>query len=192
MARLADLGIDFDHWCFACGRMNPSGLHLDFSVSRDRAAARFIARREHSGFDDTVHGGIVTTLIDEAMGWAIFHKGVWGVTGKLTMTFRRPVPIGEELDVTAAITKETRRAIETHGELRDHAGVLLAEGDALFLVMPEERRHELERRYAGSDEAFARIRAAVDAEEIQKTRRHNAERDTRGVAERTERENATT
>jgi uncharacterized protein (TIGR00369 family) len=175
MARLADLGIDFDHWCFACGRTNPFGLHLDFSVARDRATARFTARREHSGFDDTVHGGIVTTLIDEAMGWAIFHKGVWGVTGKLTMTFRRPVPIGEELEVTAAITKETRRAIETHGELRDREGTLLAEGEALFLVMPEARRQELERRYVGSDEAFARIRAAVEAEEAQETRqRENA------------------
>ena len=167
MARLADLGIDFEHWCFACGRSNPYGLQLDFEVGRDRASARFVPRREHSGFDDTVHGGIVTTLIDEAMGWAIFHKGVWGVTGKLTMTFRRPVPIGGELTVSAVITKETRRAIETHGEVHDAAGTLLAEGDALFLVMPEERRHELERRYAGSDEAFARIKAAVEAEEAQ-------------------------
>lgn len=175
MARLADLGVDFDHWCFACGRANPQGLHLDFEVARDRATARFVARREHSGFDDTVHGGIVTTLIDEAMGWAIFHNGVWGVTAKLTMTFRRPVPIGEELTVSALITRETRRAIETHGELHDAAGRLLAEGDALFLLMPEERRAELERRYAGSDEAFARIREAVEAEETQQARkRENA------------------
>lgn len=165
MARLADLGVDFEHWCFACGRANPYGLHLDFEVGRDRATARFISRREHSGFDDTVHGGIIATLIDEAMGWAIFHKGVWGVTGKLAITFRRPVPVGIELVVNGTITKETRRAIETHGEVHDAAGTLLAEGEALFLVMPQARRQELERRYAGSDEAFARIKAAVEAEE---------------------------
>ena len=172
MARLADLGIDFDHWCFACGRANPSGLHLDFEVARDRATARFVARREHSGFDDTVHGGIVTTLLDEAMGWAIFHQGVWGVTGKLTVTFRKPVAVGEELTVTGRITKGTRRAIYAHAELRGAQETLLAEADALFLVMPEERRRELERRYARSDEAFARIKAAVEQEE-HKEREHS-------------------
>ena len=165
MARLADLGIDFDHWCFACGRANPHGLHLDFDVSRDRATTRFVAAREHTGYDGAVHGGIVSALLDETMGWAIFHQGVWGVTGKLSVTFRRPVPVGEELIVTGEVTKDSRRAIETHGEIRDAAGTLLAEAEALFLVMPEDQRRALEKRYARTDEAFARVKAAVEAEE---------------------------
>ncbi len=74
MARLAELGIDFDHWCFACGRANPYGLHLDFEVARDRAMTRFTALREHTGYDGAVHGGIVSALLDETMGWAIFHQ----------------------------------------------------------------------------------------------------------------------
>ena len=41
MARLSKLGVDFEHWCFACGRLNPSGLHLDFDVATDRATARY-------------------------------------------------------------------------------------------------------------------------------------------------------
>lgn len=172
MARLAELGIDFDHWCFACGRANPYGLHLDFEVARDRAMTRFTALREHTGYDGAVHGGIVSALLDETMGWAIFHQGIWGVTGKLSVTFRKPVPVGEELAVTGVVTKGTRRAIETHGELRDADGALLAEADALFLVMPEEQRRELEHRYARTDEAFARVKAAVEAEEAEQ--RENA------------------
>jgi acyl-CoA thioesterase FadM len=93
---------------------------------------------------------------------------VWGVTGRITVTFRRPVPVGVELVVTGGVTKETRRAIETHGEVRDAAGALFAEADALFLVMPEDQRRELERRYSRIDEAFAKVRAAVDAEEAQR------------------------
>jgi len=167
MARLSELGIDFDHWCFACGRANPSGLHLDFDVASGSAQTRFTARREHTGYDGTVHGGIVTALLDETMGWAIFHQGIWGVTGRLSVTFRRPVPIGEELVVSGTVTKETHRAIETHGEVRDAQGSVLAEADALFLVMPEDRRRELERRYSRIDEAFAKVKAAVAAEELE-------------------------
>ncbi len=167
MARLSELGIDFDHWCFACGRANPMGLHLDFDVSTRRAETRFTAERKHSGYDGTVHGGIVTALLDETMGWAIFHQGIWGVTGRITVTFRRPVPVGEALVIVGEVTKETRRAIETHGDVRDAAGAVLAEADALFLVMPDARRRELERRYSRTDEAFARVKAAVEAEEKQ-------------------------
>src|SRR5512132_1338064 len=110
VARLSEI-IDFEHWCFACGRLNPHGLHLDFEVSRDRAEARFTGEPQHSGFEGTLHGGVVTALIDETMGWAIFHQGVWGVTGRITVSFRHPVPVGEELLVTGEITKRTHRAI---------------------------------------------------------------------------------
>src|SRR5439155_12906466 len=43
MARLSELGVDFQHWCFACGQLNNGGMHLDFDVSRDRAEARYTA-----------------------------------------------------------------------------------------------------------------------------------------------------
>jgi uncharacterized protein (TIGR00369 family) len=166
VARLADLGVDFQHWCFACGELNPGGMHLDFAVSRDRAEARYTADRRHQGYDGLLHGGIVTALLDEAMGWAIFHQGIWGVTARMNVTFRRPVPIGEELVVVGEVARDRGRLIETRGTLaRASDGAVLAEADATFLRMPNARRRELERRYSRTDETFARVRAAVEAEE---------------------------
>ena len=165
MARLSELGIDFDHWCFACGRANPIGLHLEYDVARSRAETRFTPRREHTGYEGLVHGGIVTALLDETMGWAIFHQGIWGLTARITVTFRRPIAVGDELTVLGTVAKETRRSVEPRGEVRAADGTLLAEAEAMFLVMPEDRRRELEKRYARIDEAFAKVKAAVEAEE---------------------------
>ena len=107
----------------------------------------------------------MTALLDETMGWAIFHQGIWGVTAKIAVTFKRPVPIGEELIVSGEVARDRGRGIETKGTVaRAIDGEVLAEATALFLRMPDERRAELERRYSRTDEAFARVRAAVDAE----------------------------
>jgi uncharacterized protein (TIGR00369 family) len=166
MARLADLGVDFQHWCFACGQLNPGGLHLDFQVSRDRAEARYTALQRHQGYDGLLHGGVVTALLDEAMGWAIFHQGIWGVTARMNVNFRLPVPVGEELRIVGEVTRDRGRLIETHGTVaRGTDGEVLAEAEATFLRMPETRRRELEQRYSRTDEAFARVRAAIAAEE---------------------------
>ena len=57
MARLRELGVDFEHWCFACGRLNPTGLQLDFEVTANGATARYTGLQRHQGYDGTLHGG---------------------------------------------------------------------------------------------------------------------------------------
>ncbi|MBU6424366.1 MAG: PaaI family thioesterase [Chloroflexota bacterium] len=170
MARLSELGVDFQHWCFACGQLNPIGLHLEFDVARGRAETRFSGDRRHEGYEGTLHGGVVAALLDETMGWAIFQSGIWAVTAKLSVTYRRPVLVGEELRVVAEVGRDRGRAIELHGEIgRASDGEVLAAADAMYMRMPEERRRELERRYAVTPDAFERVRAAVAAEEATRT-----------------------
>jgi len=75
------------------------------------------------------------------------------------------------LRVVGEIARDRGRVIETRGTVALASdGALLAEADATFLRMPESRRRQLEERYSGTGDAFARVRAAVESEE--RTREH--------------------
>ena len=94
------------------------------------------------------HGGIVTAVLDEAMGWVIFARGIWAVTGKLAVTFRRPVEIGVTTRASARIVADRGKVIQATGELRrSDDGVLLAEGTATFIRVPEDQARAWQARY---------------------------------------------
>jgi len=126
-------------WCYACGDLNPLGLHLHFRMEDDWAVASFEALREHQGYPGFVHGGIVSALLDEAMGWATYGRGIWAVTGKMETRFRGVVPIGQPLAVRGRIARDRGRLIEVMAELRDADGVLLAEASGLFFRVQGEQ-----------------------------------------------------
>ena len=96
-------------------------------------------RREHTGYDGLVHGGIVTALLDETMGWAIFHQGIWGMTVRITVTFRQPVevigPIANRLPLVVEklerlLKCDRRRCIACNGRVEDIQPVLVqVDGD---------------------------------------------------------------
>src|SRR6187399_2647542 len=99
-------------FCYACGDLNPIGLHLHFRMEDDWAVADFTASRDHQGYPGYVHGGLVSTLLDEAMGWATYGRNIWAVTGRLETRFRDIVPTGEPLVVRATITRDRGRSLD--------------------------------------------------------------------------------
>ena len=56
--------------CFVCGVGNPLGLNLAFQSTGTTVTAVFRPRAEHVGFKRVVHGGLIATVLDEAMVWA--------------------------------------------------------------------------------------------------------------------------
>ena len=130
---------DVARWCYACGDLNPLGLHMHFRVEGEWAIASFVAKREHQGYPGFVHGGIVSALLDEAMGWATYGRGIWAVTGRMEMRFRGIVPVDEELEVRGRITRDRGRTLEVMAELRDANGAVLAEAEALFFRVKGEQ-----------------------------------------------------
>ncbi len=134
--------------CFGCGALNPGGLRLHFEHEAGLARAVFTPCASHQGFPGMMHGGLAATLIDEAMGWAMYSSGVWAMTGRMDLRYRNPVPLDRDLTVEARVTKNRGRALTARGELRDRAtSLLLVEAEALFVRVPPEYGERLSAVY---------------------------------------------
>jgi acyl-coenzyme A thioesterase PaaI-like protein len=90
-----------------------------------------------------MHGGLVATMIDEAMGWAVYGAREWGATARLNVRFRRPVRLDQTLRIEAWITNDRSRLIELRGEVRDATGTLLAEGEGTFMKLDERTASDM-------------------------------------------------
>ncbi len=126
---------DYDK-CFGCGKSNPIGLKLKFRNENGVARCEFTPEPEHQGWPGVVHGGILSTILDEAMGWAALFNGKKTVTGKLEVRFRRPARIGEPLLVEGKIIRGGERFLMVKAEARDRDGNTVAEGTGTMFVIP--------------------------------------------------------
>ena len=113
--------------CFGCGQNNPCGLKLKFEWDGKTAKAEFTPNKFHQGWSDIIHGGIITTILDEAMGYAAYYEGVKCVTAIMQTRFKRPLSIDEPIIVTASLTRKTRRLVETEAKITLIDGTLIAE-----------------------------------------------------------------
>jgi acyl-coenzyme A thioesterase PaaI-like protein len=136
-----DTDKDFD-MCFACGQKNPIGLKLRFRQEGKGVRAEFTPSELHQGWSGIIHGGIIGCILDEAMSYATLFTGVSSVTARMQTRFKRPVQVGEPLVVTACITKQTRRLVETEAEMHLSDGTPIADSTAtMFPIKPQEQAH---------------------------------------------------
>jgi uncharacterized protein (TIGR00369 family) len=125
--------LEDDHYCFACGKDNPSGLHLTFSFHEGKTISEFTPEKVHQGYKDIVHGGIISTLLDEAMVKVAISQGMPAVTAEITVKFRNPLMVGEKAKVEATVVKMNRKIIETTAVMIKTDNTLIAEAHAKLL-----------------------------------------------------------
>lgn len=125
----------FGDRCFACGRANDEGLHLDEWDWRDgQATAVFRPRPEHVGAGDTLHGGLAATVLDEAMVWAgILQERVLSVTGTLNLRFRKPLFVSDTITAVGWVEERRGRRLKLAGRL-EAGDEIAAEASGLYLV----------------------------------------------------------
>lgn len=143
------LAIESDEYCFVCGPENPSGLQARFTCGNGQAQGTFYPRPEHQGFAGISHGGILASLLDEAMVYAAVTLGRWVTTAEMTVRYCRPARTGEPITITAEVTRHQRRLVECRAELRSDAGEVVAYATGKLMqdreLRPDERRDRMER-----------------------------------------------
>ena len=142
------LAVREDHWCFGCGRQNPIGLKLSFYEDGKQVWAPWTPAREHQGYEGIVHGGLISTVLDEVMSWAIYVRKLWAVTGTMNVRYRKPVRVGDVLTARAWVETVTGRKVDVRAQLvRDSDDQVLADATALFIRVPETQASEWQGRY---------------------------------------------
>lgn len=144
-----------DHACFGCGQLNEHGLRLRLvpDPEGDGVCTSFTPPPRTEGYTGMVHGGIITTVLDEVMAWSLARHGIWAVTGSLTTRYRQPIALGERTTATGYLLRDRGRAIEMRGEIRrDADGALLADATATFIRVPAARASEWQARYGNLGE----------------------------------------
>jgi uncharacterized protein (TIGR00369 family) len=127
----ADLNEGF---CFGCGRNNPIGLKLKFKPDGDSIRTEFTPDRTHQGWPGLLHGGILGTLLDEAMSNVAYATGNTCLTASINIRIRQPIKVEVPLVITARITRRGKKLIETEGRVCLEDGTVVAESTAKQFV----------------------------------------------------------
>lgn len=123
--------------CFACGPENEHGLKMDFYTDGDRLLSWITVSRHHCGWRRLLHGGIISTLLDEMMSWTAHHllrKLI--LTKSIHVDFHRPAYVETPLQLEGRIAEinSDREAVMT-AVLTDEGGSPLATGRGVFATM---------------------------------------------------------
>src|SRR5512147_525637 len=99
--------------CYVCGKKNPVGLAVDFEIDAVARAmsASFIPSDDHQGYEGIVHGGILSSLLDEAMAKLAYGLGIPAMTAEITVKFKAPAAPGDRLLVSGRLTEESKKLI---------------------------------------------------------------------------------
>lgn len=116
-----------DGYCFVCGPKNPIGLKLNFSLDGKTLKTEFIPKKEHQGYMDIVHGGIISTLLDEIMVKLAIELGMPAVTAQIDIRLKKTAKVGIRLNFSANILENTNKLLITHAKAVTDNGDIVAE-----------------------------------------------------------------
>ena len=125
-----------DLHCFLCGSLNEQGLRLVFTPQGEALTTRWTAEKRFQGYADVLHGGIISSILDEVMinlPWKMHDAPV--TTAELSVRFRKPAPIGTELIFTAFVEEKGRKLWRLRSDCRGADGSLYAEATAKAMAI---------------------------------------------------------
>ncbi len=137
MAAPERIGARVNPACVVCGARNSKGLQLRFRQESGEVCADWVPAEGWESFQGTIHGGIVSTVLDEAMSQAVIANGWEARTAELQVRFRGRVSPGDRLQVRGWTVERKRRRILAEATLQTTQGTECAHAWATFLVPPQ-------------------------------------------------------
>jgi uncharacterized protein (TIGR00369 family) len=126
--------------CFGCGPANPIGLHLVFYVADDvSVVCKPVIAANFEGPPNLVHGGIIATLLDEAMSKAVRVRGLTAMTRQMEIDYLRPVPSATQIRLEGKLVRSEGRKHWTAAQIFDEKSKLLATAKGLFIEVRASR-----------------------------------------------------
>ena len=125
------------NYCFACGKNNPDGMRLRFTYDEEQGCyvSRFRLDKRYTGPPGHCHGGIIATILDEAMGKVNKLRQVVALTSEISVHYLKPVPLNKPLRVESReVSVKGRRHINM-AEILNKKGEVLARGRGLFIAI---------------------------------------------------------
>jgi uncharacterized protein (TIGR00369 family) len=137
--------------CFVCGEANPAGLKLRFETDGRVVQTRFRPRAEHVGFRQTVHGGLIATLLDEIMVWACaVQTRQFAFCAELNVRFLGPLRPNDEVTAVGELTANRKnRIFEAKAVLQSFSGQTLAEATGKYLPIKASDLSEMVTDFVG-------------------------------------------
>ena len=121
--------------CFACGPDNPIGLKIKFQLTDGVCTGVFTPGEAHVGYENTVHGGIIYSALDDVMANVLYLQDKKAHTAKCEIRYRNALEVGQTIKLTGWIETERRRLIVLKGEARIAADdSLVADCEASFML----------------------------------------------------------
>lgn len=122
--------LEDDRYCFGCGKENPQGLKLEFRLTDEGMESEFIPTKEHQGFRNVVHGGIMGLVLDEIMVNLAWVKKLHAVSVEFRVRLIEKAQIGERIKLKARIVDIRKKIVLTEAEAYNEAGDVIAQADA--------------------------------------------------------------
>ena len=137
--------------CFACGKDNPQGMRLKFAFDRDRKhfVCNFRLGKRYTGPPGYCHGGIIATILDDAMSKLSKLRDVIAATSRMTVEYLHPVPLYTPLRVESRELSKRGRRLTRVAEVMDERGTMLARGRGVFMVINPEQVFKQKGQKAG-------------------------------------------
>ena len=134
-----------DSNCFVCGQANPIGLKLIFYIEdKSCIVTEFTPKQEHCGWEKVVHGGIICSVMDEAMSWTVLYiANLVGITKELNVKFKRPLFINEKIKIRSRVKNKNTQEIILLSEVINKEGIICAIGEGVYAILDEKKMKKI-------------------------------------------------